>query len=159
MKFAAFMLSAMVAAGAVAQDEAAVETEAPVEKTGKKSSSAFMALMLCREAEGECEVKKPSKDWQAAEEGKFYPLGSSFRTKNGGMSVDFGVGASVTIGSNASFSTRAQPLGEVSRTVILGTGTIDVKLPDNLPEGAFFVVSRGFTAKNPAGESKFTYVD
>jgi hypothetical protein len=159
MKFAAFMLSAMVAAGAVAQEEAAAETEAPAEKAEKKSSSAFMALMLCRSASGECEVMKPTMNWQAAEEGKFYPLGSSFRTKNGSMTVDFGVGASVSIGADASFSTRTQPLGEASRTVILGSGAVDVKLPDNLPEGAFFVVARGFTAKNPAGESKFTYVN
>jgi hypothetical protein len=41
----------------------------------------------------------------------------------------------------------------------LGKGVLGIKRPDNLPEGAFFVTAPGFTVKNPAGESKFTYTD
>ncbi|MBQ1344763.1 MAG: hypothetical protein IIY62_00230, partial [Kiritimatiellae bacterium] len=55
------------------------------------------------------------------------------------------------------FGTRAQALGEKSRTIVLGYGTIDVKLPRNLPEGLFVVTAPSFKAINLAGESRYTH--
>ena len=121
---------------------------------------AFTALALCRSVEGEAEVCRPGGDWAAAEEGRFYPLGSSYRTgKDGRLVVSFGGDSSATIADRAEFGTRAQPLGEKSRTVVLVRGLLSLKLADNLPEGAFFVTAPGFTVKNPAGESRYDYVD
>lgn len=161
MKLTALVLSAATVLGAIAEETAGQEQENSVPaKSEARSSAVFTALTLCRFTEGASEVKKPGLEWEAAEEGKFYPLGSSFRTGEGAkMVLEFGIGASATISGAASFSTRSQPLGVLSRTLTLGSGVLELKLPDNLPEGAFFITARGFTVKNPAGESKFTYTD
>lgn len=50
-------------------------------------------------------------------------------------------------------------LGTAARTIVLVRGTINLKLPDNLPEGMFFLTAPGFTIKNPAGVSVITYED
>ena len=118
-------------------------------------------LPACRFAEGQSEVRLPRSDaWVAVEEGKFYPLGSSFRTLGSGkLTVAFGLDSLASISGDAAFGTREQPLGETSRTVVLERGTVELNLPRNLKEGLFFVTAPSFTARNPAGESKFTYED
>ena len=125
------------------------------------NDSVFTTLPLCRRTEGKVEIKVPnSEEWQAAEEGKFYPLGCSYRTGKGGRLVlAFGPNSTATIADGASFGTRAQLLDDKSRTLILLSGTVDVALADNMPEGKFFVTAPGFTVKNPAGESRYTYED
>lgn len=123
--------------------------------------SPFKPLPLCRVVHGAVEVKKPgSAAWQTAEEGRFYPLGSSFRTTGQGrLEVAFGPESAVTISGDASFSTRAQKIGDKSRTIVLGSGEMKLDLPRNLKEGLFFVTAPGFTVKNPAGTSLYTYTD
>ena len=138
--------------------EAAAEADAAVKKAPQKI--AFSTLPLCLQCEGSVEVCKPGGEWQDAEEGKYYPLGSSYRTgKNGTLVLSFGADSTASINANSEFGTRIQALGTASRTVVLVRGTLDLKLADNLPEGAFFVTAPGFTVKNPAGESKYVYED
>ena len=123
----------------------------------KAAASAFTTLPFCRDCEGAAEVLVPGKEWAPIEDGKFYPLGSSFRTRRGGkLTIAFGKDSSASIEGDASFATREQPFGEKTRTVILGEGALDLNLPANLPEGAFFVTAADFTVKNPAGESRYT---
>jgi len=157
-------LLALGACAAFAEEEAAAEAAAPTAEaapaTGKNAgaTSAFTTIPFCRDCEGTAEVLLPGKDWAPVEDGKFYPLGSSFRTRgNGKLTLAFGPESAATISGDASFGTRAQGLDVKTRTVVLGEGTLDLDLADNLPEGAFFVTAADFTVKNPAGESRYVY--
>ena len=149
----------------VADDEieaaAGAETEGlPAVQTNEAPARVFTALPLCRRIEGRASVRKAGGAWEPAVEGKFYPLGTSFRAEEDAkLSVAFGAGAYVTIADGSEFGTRPQALGEKSRTLVLVRGTVTLKLPDNLSEGLFFVTAPGFTIKNPAGESTITYTD
>ena len=157
------VLAAALAVGLVAsaQDESSAEGEKPVVPEGVKSAETvrtFTALPFCQLADGVAEVMIPgSKTWVRAAEGKFYPLGTSYRTAGGDakLVVAFGSEAKVSIEGDSSFGTRPQALGGASRTVVVGGGSLKLDLARNLPEGAFVVVANGFTVKNPAGESKF----
>ena len=143
---------------AEATEETAAEAVPAVQANSAASVKAFTTLPLSRHVAGAVSVRKPNGDWEAVEEGRFYPLGSYFRAEKGGSLVlAFGSGSSVTISAGSEFGTRVQPLGTASRTLILVSGTIALRLPDNLPEGAFFITAPGFTVKNPAGESAITY--
>ena len=161
------MLAAAFSAGALfAQEQEEEKAEAPAKDEASARpaaaapSAAFTLLPLCRVVDGEAEVCRPGGEWMAAEEGRFYPLGTSYRTrKSGRMVVAFGGESSAEISGDAEFGTRTQPLGEKSRTAVLVRGKLVLKLADNLPEGAFFLAAPGFTVKNPAGESRYDYVD
>jgi len=130
----------------------------PPKDTPKAS---FTTLPLCRRVEGAVFVRPfGASGWIPAVEGHFYPLGTSFRTEGTGrMTVTFAKDSSAAIAGDAEFGTRAQPLGIPSRTVVLVRGALDLKLADNMPEGAFFVTAPGFVVKNPAGESRYVYED
>ena len=168
-------IAAMLAAFAVVADD---ETEAAVAatcelgmvdghpvhmlvaQTNEASMRVFTALPLCRRIEGRASVRKSGGEWEPAVEGKFYPLGTAFRAEEGStLSVAFGQTSHVTVKNGSAFGTRSQRIGEKSRTLVLMSGTVALRLPDNLPEGAFFVTAPGFTVKNPAGESVITYAD
>lgn len=155
--------SVLLALAAVAASAYADDTEQPspvASGTKVASKVSFSTLPLCRIKEGSAEVRRPGEDWVVAEEGKFYPLGSSFRTGKGGMlTLAFGADSSVMVESDSEMATRAQALGGSSRTVVLVRGTVSLALADGLPEGAFFVSTPGFTVKNPAGRSRYVYED
>ena len=163
MKRTFLMVAAMSVTFALfAEDETGAtegaESISAVQTNSAASAKAFTTLPLSRHVEGAVSVRKPNGDWEAVEEGRFYPLGSYFRAEKGGsLALAFGSGSLVTISSGAEFGTRAQPIGESFRTLMLVRGTVALKLPDNLPEGAFFITAPGFTIKNPAGESVITY--
>lgn len=143
--------------------------------TNAVSAKIFSTLPICRRVDAPAFVRRPGGDWEAAEEGKFYPFGSSYRADKGGKLVlSFGRGLTVKVADGSEFGTRNQKIGEKTRTIVLSRGTVDLKLPDNLPEGAFFVTApaftvayasqetvtnSGFVIKNPAGESRITYED
>ena len=140
-------------------EESAVEA-LPVVPTNTAPATSFTTLPLCRHIQGKASVRKPGKEWEMAEEGRFYPLGTSYRAEKGGsLVVSLGVGSTVSIADGAEFGTREQVLGIPSRTLVLARGVMTLSLPVNLPEGAFFVTAPGFTIKNPAGESEITYED
>ena len=167
VKFALVPLFAVCAAGAFAQDDAAAEGDAAaaekqpaaVVDSAKKVDAqvSFTTIPFCRDCEGTAEVQIPGQEWKAVEDGKYYPLGASFRTRGEGSALQlaFGESATARIAGDASFATRLQPLGEKSRTVILGEGTLDLSLAANMPEGAFVVAAKDFTVKNPAGDSRY----
>ena len=154
---------ALAACAVVADDEVVVGAgtgDLPVVQTNEATVRVFTALPLCRRIEGRASVRKSGGEWEPAVEGKFYPLGTLFRAEEDGtLSLAFGQTSFVTIENGSEFGTRAQGIGEKSRTLVLVRGTIALRLPDNLPEGAFFVTAPGFTVKNPAGESVITYAD
>ena len=158
------LAASLVAAAAFAQDEGG-EAEAKEDsaegaeaKKPAAPSAAFSTLPFCRSAEGVAEVKKPGGEWEPVEDGRFYPLGSAYRTGMGGnLVLAFGADSSVRIESNSSFVTRQQPIGVPSRGIVLGSGTLVLTLAENLREGAFFVTAPGFTVQNPAGESRYIY--
>lgn len=131
------------------------------EGAGKKDASKpFYLLPCCRMVEGTVEVLKPgAKAWEKAEEGKYYPLGSKYRTgaANSRLRLAFGYYSEITLEENSSVGTIYMPIGEKKRGITLGTGTVIVKMPNNLPEGLFTVNAPGFVAYNPAGESKYVY--
>lgn len=145
----------------VAEDDAVKEVKAALAaQTNPAPLKAFTTLPTCRRIAGRVSVRKPGGDWEAAEEGRFYPLGSSYRTERGGSLVlAFGSGSTATIAEGMEFGTRSQGLNVYSRTLVPVRGTIALKLPDNLPEGAFFVAAPGFTIKNPAGEAVIVFKD
>ena len=161
MTLAAAVLAACVS---FAQDENAAAPEAgdDIPKAAEKpASEIFSTLPFCREVFGRVEVLKPgTSEWLQVEDGRFYPLGSVYRAGEDGRAViALGKNAFVSMSSNSSFETRAQPLGGRSRTIVPLSGTVQLSLPDNMPEGAFFVTTAGFTVKNPAGSSKYVYAD
>ena len=167
-KAIALLGASLLALSAVAQEESetpAAETpaaEAPAKEESAaqtvKAPPTFTTLPFCRIVEPPVEVKKPRWDWEPAEEGRFYPLGTSYRSHPGGrLILSFGRTSTATIEGESSFGTRQQALGGASRTLILAYGTVVLSLADNLPEGAFFVTAPGFTVRNPAGESRYSY--
>ena len=154
------LAASLLAAAALAQDETPVEEAAlPVPQQAPAPSATFLPLPFCRMSEGLAEVRSPaSEEWQPVEEGRFYPLGSAYRTRQGGRLVlAFGPDSTATISGESSFGTRQQPLGDKTRGIVLAYGTVDLTLPENLREGAFFVAAPGFVVKNPAGESRYAY--
>lgn len=162
------LLLAVVACAAIvvcAEEEsqpAAAGDEATAAQSGSKIKGAFTLLPFIRVVEGEAEVLKAgSAEWAEAEEGKFYPLGTSYRTKNARskMVVSFGPECTATLTGESAFGTRVQEVGAKSRTIVLMNGVLELNLARNLPEGAFFITAPGFLVKNPAGESKFVYSD
>ena len=158
MKRTVIALAVMSISLAVFADD--VADGLPVVPTNAAPANSFTTLPLCRHIQGSVSVRKPGKEWETAEEGHFYPLGSSYRAEKGGeLIVSFGRGAAVSIAEGAEFGTREQALGTSSRTLVPVRGKMSLKLPDNLPEGVFFVTAPGFTVKNPAGESEIAYED
>ena len=159
----AFAAAALAAAGSWAEEEAAQAegNEADSVEVQKPAQEKFFHIMpLCRLLEGTGEVKRPTaSEWEPLEEGRFYPLGCSYRTSGEGsrLTVQFGRESEVEIVGEASFGTIPQGLDVKSRTLTLASGTVTVKLPRNLPEGMFIVTAPGFTVFNPAGESRYTY--
>ena len=127
----------------------------------KSEPKFFHTLPTISKLEGTASVLKPgARDWEAASEGRFYPLGSVFRTSGAGtrLAVALVSVCSVVIVGEASFGTRGQGLDVKTRAILLKGGTITVDLPRNLPEGLFFVEAPGFSVVNPAGKSTYRYV-
>jgi hypothetical protein len=144
---------------APAADTLAGVADGGVQKAPEKY---FHLMPLCRLLEGKGEVRRPtSSAWEPLEEGRFYPLGCSFRTigADARLTMQFGRESSVEVVGEASFGTLPQALDVKSRTLVLMGGTVDVKLPRNLPEGLFIVTAPGFSVINPSGESRYTYVN
>lgn len=143
------------------EGESKVSSSVPEARpVGKANSKIFSALPFCRTLEGKAEVLKPtSKAWESVTEGRYYPLGSCFRTykESDHLKLQFGQGAYAEIRGAASFGTAVQMIGEQVRTVSLIEGTVDIRVPNNFPEGAFSVTSKGFAARNLAGESRYVY--
>lgn len=161
---------AMGPSGAFAQDEDSGEAAAPAtENSGgdlglnipqKAPEKTFHVLPYCRMLEGRAEVFRPgATEWTPIEEGKYYALGTLYRTKGSDsrLRIMFGNDVEVNIVGEAAFGTRVLPLGENRRVITLIGGTITVKLPRNLPEGLFMVAAPGFKVINPAGDSRYTY--
>lgn len=154
--FAAVLVASMAAHGDEAAEGADALPDVPQAEKAENRSP-FSLLPFCRRFEGTAEVQKPGADWAPAEEGRFYPLGSAFRTRGSGrMTVAFGRDSSAEISGDASFSTRAQPLDVKTRTLVLGEGPLELTLPENLPEGMFSVAAPSFTVVNPAGVSRYS---
>lgn len=131
------------------------------EAVGKKDASKpFYLLPCCRMVDGTVEVFKPgAKKWEPVEEGKYYPLGSKYRTvgSNSRLCLAFGYRSEVNAEGDSSFGTLLVAQGDKRRGITLGSGTVSIKVPNNLQEGLFTVNTPGFVAYNPAGESKYTY--
>ena len=153
--FAAALAVSMVAHGEDAAADADALPDLPQEEKAE-SRSPFSLLPFCRRFEGVAEVCKPGSEWKAAEEGRFYQLGTAFRTRGAGkMTVAFGRDSYAEISGDASFSTRAQALDVKTRTLVLGEGALELTLPENMPEGLFAVAAPSFTVTSPAGVSRY----
>ncbi len=120
----------------------------------------YHILPYCRLLDGSAEVLRPgATEWEPIREGKFYALGTTYRTSGAEtrLIIKFGKEIDVEVKGVASFGTRAQPLDDATRTVVLMSGTITVKLPRNFPDGLFVVTAPGFKTLNPKGNSCYTY--
>ena len=137
---------------------AATAAEKPAEKD---EGQVFFTLPVCRRIQTGAEVLKPgSSAWVPAEEGRFYPLGTSYRAApDGSLSIAFGKECEVRVENGASFSTRAQKLGDKSRTIALTGGEVEVSLPGSLKPDSFFITAPNLTVCNPAGDSKYSFAD
>ena len=138
------------------------EQKAAESDAAPKSDFNYYTLPKCFRLDGMAEVRKPgAKDWEAIEEGRFYPLGTSYRVKaeaiGSKLVVSLGRDCYVTIEAGSSFGTREQKLGNKTRTILLDAGTIMVSLPRNFPLGVFAVTGAQFVAKNQTGVSRYTY--
>ena len=129
-----------------------------------KPEKFFFPLVRCRLIDG-CGVKvlKPkSADWAVAEEGHYYPLGSSFRVEaadGAAVKAEFAFGGKVVVkATNAvEFATEEIEIGAQSRTVLLKSGRLMFDLPRTLSDGLFTVKAPYFACMNLAGESIFDY--
>ena len=159
-----------VLSSACAEEEAeskpAAEGEAVegVPALESKPEKFFFPLVRCRLVDGcSVQVQKPkSADWEVAEEGRYYPLGSSFRVEpgeNAALTAEFAFGAKVILkATNAvEFATEEIEIGAQARTVLLKTGRFLLDLPRALPDGSFSVKAPYFACMNLAGESVFDY--
>ncbi len=155
----------------MAQEEESSDTESTAEASVEESSELipttkaapdkfFFVLPKCQQLEGAAEVlKSGGSTWEPLEEGKYYPLGSIYRTTSATtqLTIQLGESSFIKIDGVASFGTGVQALDKKDRTIILKSGQIDIKLPPNLPEGMLTVTAPGFAVVNPAGESRYTY--
>lgn len=168
MKKLVFAMScavALLSSAPVWADEADAEGEAEVAEAAEgevqpKDAKVFFILPCCKHLEGIGQVLKPgAKEWEPLKEGRHYPLGSSYRTvgADARLTVQFGLQCDVEVAGDATFGTRPQPLSVKSRTVVLDSGKIAIKLPRNFAEGLFAVAAPGFTVNDLAGESTFSY--
>lgn len=152
---------------------------AALEGAAKPTGRLFTPLPFCSMLEGTGEVKKPGGNWEKVEEGRFYPLGSLFRTTDGSsrMAIQFGgkVRGSIALSDStggkrdvdaptvelrygpACFGTIPQPIGAEKREISLHSGIVTVKMPSAMPDGSFTVATPGFTVYNPKGESRYYY--
>ena len=167
MTFAACVASAPAYAADEEEAKPASEGETaeglPV--MASKPEKFFFPLVRCRLIDG-CGVRvlKPSSaDWAVAEEGRYYPLGSTFRVEptDGGAAVkaEFAFGDKVVLkATNAvEFATEEIEIGAPARTVLLKNGRLMLDLPRTLPDGLFTVKAPFFVCMNLAGESIFDY--
>ncbi len=145
-----------------AKSEAAADGEAL--PAAPKDNKFFYPLVRCDEIRGAVvEVFKPGADgWTAANEKKYYPLGSAFRVVPGTIgparvSIAFGTGSRILVTNAAEFATREIAIGEQERVVELRAGKIEVSLPRVLKDGLFSVAAPYFTCYNLAGDSQFEY--
>ena len=173
VSFQAVLAAASVAASAVfapvcAQDPAPpadmadIAADDALPKPRQVVEKPFTALVRCVRVQGTVQVLKPgASEWTDAEEERYYPMGSSFRTVQGEVSamgeLEFGPQATVKLTGSAEVSTRPIEIGEAARTVELKSGRVLVNLPRALKEGLFFVAAPFFTCSNLAGESQFDY--
>ena len=174
---AVFSAVAFLGSGAWAQDEiddgsgentnseekadVGIEGVEGLPKSTATKEKYFHIIPYCRTLDGSAEVLRPSAtEWEPIKEGRFYALGTQYRTTGAGtrLLVQFGNEIGVEIKGEASFGTCAQPLGEPGRTIYLVSGKIKVSLPRNLPDGLFVVTAPGFKTVNPKGDSTYTYV-
>lgn len=153
---------------ACAQDEEAApaagqENKSAVEALKPVDEKVFSSLFKCRLVDGTVEIRKlDEEEWIPAVEGRYYPLGSSIRTKSElgapvRAEISFGTGCILWITNAAEVATRPIEIGDNTRTVELRSGRINLNLPRVLKEGRFFVAAPYFTCSNLAGESWFDY--
>lgn len=146
---------------AVDAAEAADEDgQSPAADASKQPARIFDTLPLCKETEGVVEVFRPgAREWEPAVLGRFYALGTAYRTVGADSRavIKLGKSVSVAVGGDSSFRTCAQALSVQSRTVALDGGTVTVSLPNNMPEGRFIVSAPGFSAVNQRGAARYTY--
>ena len=147
-----------------ASEEAASEDAGGVAAPAKvREMNVFAILPSCGQIRGTLEVRYPgAEDWVKAEEGKFYPLGSVYRTGEGSTAtVRFGREVAVKLSPDSSFATRMQPLTApketATRAISLQGGTIDFESPRNMKSGLFTISAPGFSVNDPAGESRYVY--
>ena len=148
-----------VSSGDGAEADSAIEIGGQMHHA-KSEHKFFYTLPKAEKLEGSADVLKPgARDWEAAVEGRFYPLGSVFRTVGASTRFTVGLGRQcrVTIVGESSFGTRGQGLDVKSRAILLKGGVVSVDLPRNFPEGMFFVDAPGFSVVNPAGKSTYRY--
>ncbi len=129
----------------------------------KKVEKVFFSLIRCIRAEGVVQILKPgTTEWVNAEEGRFYPLGSTFRTAKsdaGDPNAEFAFGSEckLLMTSCAEVATAQMEVGSKTREVILKAGKFSLNLPRTLKDGAFTVSAPFFKCENLAGESTFEY--
>lgn len=153
-----------------AQDEDAAEDKQPAEGAEEtevvvpaaKPEKPFYPLLRCVRADGNVRVLKPrTQDWVAADEGRYYPLGSTILVKEDAgkpLAVfEFAEKAQLVIKDAAEVVTRAIEIGEKTRAVELKGGRIALELPRTLKEGIFRLVLPSFTCENLAGNSTFAF--
>ena len=150
-----------------AEESAAAPAAAPAEEGVQAAAPAepkpFTSLVRCERARGVVQVLRPgASEWTAAEEGRYYPLGTSIRTvpeQGASTSATFAFGpmSLITLADAAEVGTRPIKVGEPTRTVELKSGRVLVNVPRTLKEGLFFVSAPFFTCSNLAGESLFDY--
>ena len=170
--FGAMALAACAAlSSAHAEDEegakpaAEGETAEGLPTLAAKPEKFFFQLVRCRLIDG-CDVKvlKPqASDWSLAEEGRYYPLGSTFRVEpaaDAAAKAEFAFGDKVVLkATNAvEFAVEEAEAGTSSRAVLLKGGRFSLDLPRSLPDGLFSVKAPFFACQNLAGESLFDYV-
>lgn len=157
-----------IAASVRAQDEEAApaaeqESNVAVEALKPVTEKVFTSLFKCSFVDGVVEVRKlGEKEWVPAKEGRYYPLGTSIRTKS---ELDVPVKVEISFGPNcvlwttnvAEVATLPIELGDGSRAIELKSGRINIKLPRTLKDGLFSVVGQYFSCSNLCGESWFDY--
>ena len=127
----AALAAALAGAGARAQEgssfDAAAEAAAAMTEA-KAKQKVYHILPYCKTLEGgAAEVRRPgSEEWEPIVEGKFYALGTEFRTVGavGKFVISLGKDVSVVVTGEGSFSLLPPPLGPRSRTVVLRGGEI-----------------------------------
>lgn len=157
-----------VAASVCAQDEEAApadgqENSAAVEALKPAVEKVFTSLFKCSFVDGVVEVRKLGEsEWVRVEEGRYYPLGSSVRTKSElgapvRVEISFGPNCILWTTNVAEVATCPIEIGDNRRAVELKDGRIYLNLPRTLKEGLFSVIGQYFSCSNLCGESWFDY--
>ncbi|MBP5319849.1 MAG: hypothetical protein J6334_02590 [Kiritimatiellae bacterium] len=146
------MALSLFATNVRAQEEAA---DAKAENA-EEQVKVFEPLVRIASIRGVCEVNNPDvKQFAPAVQNKAYPMGAAFRTGDGTATLIFSMKDTLNLGTNTEVIVSACTKNPDARVVRLLYGSFKTDLRDNLPDGAFNVITENANCLSLSGRGEY----